>query len=533
MKLRNPFGSGLAQRMAASFGLVLLLLIGLTAVALHRIDAMSTALYTVSVEAAERGQLLRGLEQHASNHGSTLRTMAAAMASVNEASYAKLDGTLKQTFDGIAKARALVKDDEGLALLTELEKNAKAAGELMAAAKKDAGDRGPAAAAFSARMVYTAALSDWTAKLDKWLESAAKLAAWDTERGRLLAQASAGLGDSARKILVGGALLALVLAAAMGWWLTRNVTLGVAQAVRHAQRMGEHDLSQPIRHTRRDEIGRLLDALEVLRVRQAELAINVVESSRSVLLAAQEISSGSNDLSVRAEQAASILERTVSSINSLAESLELTNGAVRNADELAGLARKDASEGEQVVGSAVAAMSSVSVASRRIADIIGLIDGISFQTNILALNAAVEAARAGEQGRGFAVVASEVRQLAARSAQAAKEIKTLIDASQNEVAKGSEQVTLAGGTTQRIVGSIERVTGIVADISRSAASQLASVGATRNSVRELDSVAQQNAAMAEQASAAALSLTEQATRLTGLVQRFKTSSDRVSDAAAV
>jgi methyl-accepting chemotaxis protein len=381
-------------------------------------------------------------------------------------------------------------------------------------------------------LIFTQAQDQWNPELLGWHEATRQLAAWDTEQGRSLAQATANLGNSARGLLIGGTTLALALAAGMGWWLTRNVTLGVERAVHHAQRMAEHDLSQPIHHDRGDEIGQLFDALDVLRVRQASLASNVVDASHSVLQAAEEISSGSKDLSVRTEQAAAVMQRALSAIEVLTHSLAQTHSSARSADQTASAARRTASEGKHVVADAVASMYSVETASRRIADITGLIDGISFQTNILALNAAVEAARAGEQGRGFAVVASEVRQLASRSAQAAKEIKALIQASQTEVTKGTRQVGVAGDTTERVAGSIENVTTIVGDISRGVESQLSNVGETRSSMRELQSVAQQNAALAEQASAAAHLLTQQASRLTDLVGSFKLQADLAVSPAA-
>ena len=353
------------------------------------------------------------------------------------------------------------------------------------------------------------------------------MTAWDEEQSRLTAQSSAGLGDSTRLILLTGAVIALILAASLGWWITHNVTQGVAQAVQAARRMADHDLSEPVVTQRHDEIGELLMALEELRYKQGALAFDVVESSRAILQGANEISQGSTQLGSRTEDAASTLQRAAIAMQTLVASVEQTTEAARNANRLADSARDDAAQGEQVVAGAVAIMASVNAASRQIADIIGLIDGVSFQTNILALNAAVEAARAGEQGQGFAVVATEVRQLASRSAVAAKDIRGLIQDSQAKVEQGSQQVVIAGDSTHKISESIGQVSQMMGVIHHDTTTQLQAITETREAMQGLEDVAQQNAAMAEEASAAAFSLTEQATRLLALVEKFKLESTNV------
>jgi len=285
--------------------------------------------------------------------------------------------------------------------------------------------------------------------------------------------------------------------------------------------MANYDLSEPVRTQRGDEIGQLLLALEDLRVKQGELAFDVVQSSRSVMQGANEISQGSTQLGSRTEDTASNLQRAANAMRNLVTSVEQTTESARNATRLADSARDDAAQGEKVVSGAVAIMASVNAASRQIAEIISLIDGVSFQTNILALNAAVEAARAGEQGRGFAVVATEVRQLASRSAVAAKDIRTLIQDSQTKVEQGSQQVIIAGDSTHKISESIGQVSQMMGVIHHDATTQLQSITETREAMQGLEDLAQQNAAMAEEASAAAISLTEQATRLLTLVEKYK------------
>jgi methyl-accepting chemotaxis protein len=249
--------------------------------------------------------------------------------------------------------------------------------------------------------------------------------------------------------------------------------------------------------------------------------IDIRDSSSAVQLAAGEIASGNTDLSSRTEQAASSLEETAASMEQLSSTVRQTADAAREANQLAHTASDVAQRGGTLVNYVVQTMSSIHQSSRKIADIIGVIDGIAFQTNILALNAAVEAARAGEQGRGFAVVASEVRLLASRSAQAAKEIKALIDDSVSQVDNGSRLVSKTGETMGEVVSSVQRVNDIIAEISTATSEQSNGISQINSAVSQLDQMTQQNAALVEQGSAAAESLREQAQRLTTVVSSFR------------
>jgi methyl-accepting chemotaxis protein len=520
--ITNKLGSlRLSHRMTLAFGLIILILLFLTAIAMQRVQTMSSALDAAAGTGAQRSQAVRGIERSISSYSATLRMIGTSMENANAKGHAQLTSIQKSFADSAAKARAMISDPAGIALLDEVEKNSVAMQELIKQATQEAGDRGVDAAGFNIRLMFTSDLAKWTGLLDNWKTSSEKLTAWDEQQSLLTAQSSAGLGTSTHLILLSGAVIALVLASGLGWWITHNVTQGVAQAVQAAVRMAEHDLSTPVLTERRDEIGQLLLALEDLRAKQGELAYDVVQSSRSIMLGANEISQGSTQLGSRTEDTASNLQRAANAMRTLVTSVEQTTESARNANQLADSARQDAAQGEQVVSGAVAIMANVNAASRQIAEIISLIDGVSFQTNILALNAAVEAARAGEQGRGFAVVATEVRQLASRSAVAAKDIRALIQDSQAKVEQGSQQVEIAGTSTHKISESIGQVSKMMGIIHQDTTTQLHSITETREAMQGLEDVAQQNAAMAEQASAAAFSLTEQATRLLALVEKYK------------
>ena len=316
-------------------------------------------------------------------------------------------------------------------------------------------------------------------------------------------------------------LVATLGALAFAWFTQRRIVADVQRAARLCAEVAQGRLRPPSGPLRGDEIGDLMRSLGDM-VRQLGGSLNTVrQASDSIRTAAQEIASGNTDLSQRTEQAASSLQQTASSMEQLSGTVQQTADSARNANELAATARTVAQRGGSVVQQVVATMDEIHHSSRKIADIIGTIDGIAFQTNILALNAAVEAARAGEQGRGFAVVASEVRSLAARSAEAAKQIKQLIDASVDKVDSGARQVKEAGSTMDEIVASVQRVSDIIAEISAAAAEQSGGLGQVNGAVGGLDRATQQNAALVEESAAAAESLREQAGRLSDVVGRFE------------
>ena len=323
--------------------------------------------------------------------------------------------------------------------------------------------------------------------------------------------------------LLGGLLLALCVGVAIfaSWSLSRGIARGIDRASTAAQRIGEGDLSQNLPQDGQDEIGQLMHALSKMQASLAGVVQQVRQGSERVSTASAEIAQGNQDLSNRTESQASALEQTAASMEELSSTVKQNADNARQANQLAVNASQVAEQGGAVVAEVVDTMRGINEASRKISDIIQVIDGIAFQTNILALNAAVEAARAGEQGRGFAVVASEVRSLAGRSAEAAKEIKALISASVERVESGSALVDKAGVTMHEVVTSIKRVTDIMGEISAASTEQSLGVGQVGEAVIQMDQVTQQNAALVEEMAAAASSLKAQAQELVHTVAVFK------------
>jgi methyl-accepting chemotaxis protein len=304
----------------------------------------------------------------------------------------------------------------------------------------------------------------------------------------------------------------------------RSICQPIDRAEELANAIAKGDLTEhDVDVSGRDEPARLLRSLAAMQHSLGNLVGQVRQSTDSISTASAEIASGNQDLSTRTEQTASNLQSTASSMDHLTRTVRQTAEASHQANQLASSAGEVAARGGAVVAQVVSTMNDINVNSRKISDIIGVIDGIAFQTNILALNAAVEAARAGEQGRGFAVVASEVRSLAGRSAEAAKEIKNLIGTSVTSIETGSRLVTVAGQTMTDIVSSVQRVSDIIGEITAAAADQSQGIGEVNTAVVQLDQMTQQNAALVEQSAAAAESLHEQADRLMQVIGIFKLS----------
>jgi methyl-accepting chemotaxis protein len=344
----------------------------------------------------------------------------------------------------------------------------------------------------------------------------------------VLASAEASAADtasmgarSATRIAVTVMLLITIIAVLGSIWLSRQIVAALQQAVGVAEKVAHGDLSTAVAVQGNDEISDLLRSLTTMQENLVSLVAKVRQGSESVANASSEIASGNNDLSARTEQQAAALQQTASSMSELGSTVENSANSARQASQLATNASSVAVRGGEVVGQVVETMKGINESSRKIADIISVIDGIAFQTNILALNAAVEAARAGEQGRGFAVVASEVRALAGRSADAAKEIKTLISASVERVEYGSTLVDQAGSTMNEVVAAIRRVTDIVGEISASSAEQSSGVAQVGQAVNQIDQATQQNAALVEEMAAAASGLKNQALDLVNAVSVFK------------
>ncbi|MEX5744073.1 methyl-accepting chemotaxis protein [Massilia sp. X63] len=338
--------------------------------------------------------------------------------------------------------------------------------------------------------------------------------------------------ETVRLVCLAGLAFGLLMAAVVGWMLVRAIVRPLERAVQIAGAVAAGDLTQKIEVDSQDETGRLLQALKDMNAALVQIVSRVRGGTDTIATASGQIAAGNLDLSSRTEQQAGSLEETASSMEELTSTVKQNADNARQANALAASAQQVAGKGGEVVEQVVRTMGAINGSATRIVDIISVIDGIAFQTNILALNAAVEAARAGEQGRGFAVVAGEVRSLAQRSAAAAKEIKTLIDDSVQKVHHGSELVDQAGATMAEIVQSVGRVTDIMAEITAASQEQTAGIEQINSAVLQMDQVTQQNAALVEQASAAAQSLQEEAAALARAVGTFKLDAQASSAAAA-
>jgi len=358
-------------------------------------------------------------------------------------------------------------------------------------------------------------------QIDVWVRSVDDIVTGTADLSKERQRRAVETATVARRVQIGAAGVALLLGALAAWLIGRNVSRPIRDAVDVAERVARGELNTEIPHGGQDETGALLEALRKMQASLHSLVSEVRDTAGSIEVASAEVAAGNVDLSQRTENAASQLQRTASSMEQLSGAVRQSADSAQMADGLARSAATAAQRGGTLMEQVVQSMQAISKQSSHIAEIIGTIDSIAFQTNILALNAAVEAARAGEQGRGFAVVASEVRALAQRSALAAKDIKSLIAASTQSVEGGSRLVTDAGLTMQEIVASVQKVTTSIEDISRSSASQSDDIGQVGAAMNDIDQLTQQNAALVEQSAAAAESLKGQAQRLASLVGTFE------------
>jgi len=390
-------------------------------------------------------------------------------------------------------------------------------------AAKMAGDNEAAQRIFESQMLPTSVV---------YVESISKLAIAQQKSAEKFVSDATAAYDTARTTLIGMGILAIGLGVTFGIFITRSIVRPIQDAVAVADRVSSGDLSSQFTVTTRDETGQLMAALQKMNDNLLGIVTRVRAGTETIATASAEIAAGNLDLSSRTEQQAGSLEETASSMEELTSTVRQNADNARRANTMASEAASIAGQGGAVIAQVVGTMSEINASSRKIVDITSVIDSIAFQTNILALNAAVEAARAGEQGRGFAVVASEVRNLAHRSAAAAKEIKSLIDDSVQKVEAGTTLVDSAGTTMTNIVQSISLVTGIMSEISHASDEQSAGIEQVNAAITEMDQATQQNAALVEQAAAAAGSMQEQAAHLADVVSVFKTGGSNVATHAA-
>jgi methyl-accepting chemotaxis protein len=517
----------ISARLGLVFGLLLLLLAVIAFVGIDRLRALDATTTRITSNISPKIEAAREMSYVAMDIARITRNQLLltdeAEKSANRAALdkARADANLQ-----LASLEQLVDTDRGRVLLGEVKRTlveyrafTDAVIELAAAGHTPEATQVLFGERYKTQAAYLGALREMVDFLSKQMAQAA-LTAHDA-------------AENAIGLMLGAALLAGLLGVASAWLITRSITRPLDHAVEAADRVARGDLSEAIVAHSTDETGRMLTALQRMQESLARTVGLVRGNAEGVATASAQISQGNEDLSSRTEQQASSLEQTAASMEELTSTVKQNADNARQANQLAVSASEVALKGGDVVGQVVTTMASIDASSRKIVEIIGVIDGIAFQTNILALNAAVEAARAGEQGRGFAVVASEVRNLAQRSAGAAKEIKDLIGDSVSKVDAGTALVGEAGRTMADIVGSVRRVTDIMGEITAASQEQTSGIEQINQAISQMDQVTQQNAALVEEASAAASSLRDQAGGLLQAVSVFTLEEGRhVAVAAA-
>jgi methyl-accepting chemotaxis protein len=515
----------IGTRLGAGFGLVLLLLLAMAALGIGKLSAMDDATDVLVTQDWVKAKLTtQALDNARGSIARVFQVVASDDAEQTAHARERFAANVAGFDDALGKLEPLLHHAEGKAIL----RNAKQGRDRYAAAYTKAlllaaaGQR-EEAGKLAFGETY-AALQEFAKRLRELMEFQQKLF---EEAGR----AGSAEFHAVRLQLAGLCLASILAGLGCAWWITRSITGPMAEAVRFAQTVAAGDLTARAGATTTDETGQLMRALQTMNENLATIVGEVRGGTETIATASGQIAAGNLDLSTRTEQQASALEETASSMEELTSTVRQNADNARQANQLAASASDVATRGGAVVAQVVSTMGSINASSKKIVDIIGVIDGIAFQTNILALNAAVEAARAGEQGRGFAVVASEVRNLAQRSAAAAKEIKTLIGDSVEQVGAGAQLVDQAGATMGEIVDSVKRVTDIMAEIAAASQEQNAGIEQINQAIVQMDQVTQQNAALVEQAAAAAGSLEDQAATLARVVGVFKIDGDAPAQAA--
>jgi methyl-accepting chemotaxis protein len=504
----------IGSRLALGFALVLTLCLAITLIGIWQLKAVGNASREMMDLPVKKERLASDWSKNIAS--AVVRTTAVAKtddAALGPFFAAAAAESSKSSSELIKQIEALVESPEEKALFAGIVEQRKAytTGKDQIGKLKTAGQADQARELLEKTFVPTA---------DKYQKMVGEFVAMQRDNLDAKAREIEEIESSSLNKLVLLAVLAILLGITCAWLLTSGITGPLRSAVAAARRVADGDLSGTIDVNSTDELGQLQQALKDMNANLLDIVGQVRTGTDAITTASSEIATGNLDLSSRTEQQASSLEETASSMEELTSTVKQNAENARQANHLSVAASEIAGKGGAVVSQVVDTMGSINQSSKKIVDIIGVIDGIAFQTNILALNAAVEAARAGEQGRGFAVVASEVRNLAQRSAAAAKEIKLLIDDSVGKVDAGSKLVGEAGSTMDQIVGSIRRVTDIMAEIMAASHEQGAGIEQINQAITQMDQVTQQNASLVEEAAAAAESMQDQARALTQVVSLF-------------
>jgi len=472
----------IGSRLGLAFAMVLSLLVLMTVIGVWRLQDIGTRTANMISQDLVKERLASEWAANIESNG--VRTVGMLKsANVENQNYFKdqITGTIARTSAIQKQLDEMIHAEEGRKLFNALLEQRKVYNDLRndAFKLKETGDEAAVATLLSDKLLP--AIKEYSVRVNAV-----------AQHQREIIDTSAAIVDeqyrSGRLILISCGVLALLFGAVAAWRLSVGITRPLQRAVRSTAAVAAGDLSMEVLVDRSDEIGELQQGLHDMTQNLLKTVREVRQGADTIATASSEIASGNLDLSARTEQQAGSLEETASAIEELASTVKQTADNARNANQLALSASQVAADGGAVVGQVVDTMSAINESSRRIVDIISVIDGIAFQTNILALNAAVEAARAGEQGRGFAVVASEVRSLAQRSASAAKEIKSLIDDSVNKVDSGSRLVDQAGKTMAEVVNSVKRVSDIVADISAATQEQSTGISEVNHAITQMDQV---------------------------------------------
>ncbi|MEH3086928.1 MAG: methyl-accepting chemotaxis protein [Xylophilus ampelinus] len=502
----------IGQRLALSFGLILLIMTISSAIGVARLGTLAAHLQGITSTEQEKNALASEWLHTISLNA--VRSRAALLGSPDIAVefQREVDASSVVSSKILPRLKELFATAEDQELFGRIDASRSAYRDLRSALAKRraAGEDVKAEVDSQLKPLMDAYIGD----IEKFRDRQRKL------YGEALAVADREASQG-RIVLVAFGTGALLLGAALAVTLSRSIVLPLRQGVASTRRIADGDLSESIVVAGRDETAELLTALRSMQASLGRVVAGVRANAEGVATASSQIAQGNNDLSARTEQQASALQQTAASMDELKSTVRQNADNALQANQLATQASAVAMQGGEVVGQVVETMKGINEASRRIGDIIGTIDGIAFQTNILALNAAVEAARAGEQGRGFAVVAGEVRSLAQRSAGAAREIKALIGDSVARVEQGTVLVDRAGSTMSEVVGAIQRVSDIVGEISSASQEQSQGVAQVGEAVTQMDRATQQNAALVEESAAAAASLSGQASDMVRAVAVFK------------